>query len=73
MAGGLGNKIELNRGYSGGILEGYLSKIFVAPPMTLAQVAGICNDHGYSVRTYRISNVADVESDTNRAIILGTS
>jgi len=72
MAGGLGKRIRLNGGFVGKTLETYLSKMFIAPPMILAQVAGICKDFGHSVQVHRTNNVLDLDSDTDLAIILGT-
>jgi anaerobic magnesium-protoporphyrin IX monomethyl ester cyclase len=72
MAGGLGKRIKLDKGYIGKVLETRLSAMFSAPPMLLAQIAGICTSFGHEVRAYHTRSVEDVDERTNLAIILGT-
>ena len=72
MAGGLGKRIELSGGLLGRLLSGRLQRSFCAPPMILAQVAGVCRSFEHECTAYHTADVEDVDVGTSIAICLGS-
>ncbi|MDD5109285.1 MAG: radical SAM protein [Candidatus Omnitrophica bacterium] len=70
MGGGLGRRLKLKGFLRGGILNYMLRARFSAPPILLAQLAGIFKARLYRVSTYYTSNAADIADGTDLCIAL---
>ncbi|MDD5677774.1 MAG: B12-binding domain-containing radical SAM protein [Kiritimatiellae bacterium] len=72
MSGGFGKKIHLTNSLFGSILNWYLSARFNAPPIMLAQAAGICKAAGHEVTAYHTHDIDDIHPLTKMAIVLSS-
>ena len=72
MAGGLGKKIRLGNNFLGGVLNRYLTSLFNAPPIALAQVAGLFKADGYESQAYYTSGIEDIDRETSLAVVLSS-
>lgn len=72
MAGGLGKRISLGNKFLGLILNRYLAKLFSAPPIILAYLAGICGQFKHEVTAYHTAVADDIDKETNIAIVLSS-
>jgi len=72
MAGGLGKRVKLSKGYFGRILSSRLISSFCAPPMVLAQLSGVCRSLKHDIKAFHTANAGDVDGDTQIAIVLGS-
>src|SRR3989338_1128708 len=72
MAGGLGKRIRLGGGIFSSVLNKYLTTMFNAPPVILANVAGVCNQFQHEVTAYHTSNACDVDRSADIAVVLSS-
>lgn len=72
MAGGLGKRVSLGKNFFGTILNRYLMSMFIAPPIILANLAGICRQFQNKVTAYHTYLPEDVSKETDVAIVLSS-
>lgn len=72
MAGGLGKRLNLKNTFLGSILNHNLKSRFNAPPIILAQLAGIFRAYEHKVSAYYTSNVTDIAKETDLCFILSS-
>jgi len=72
MAGGLGKKVRLENNLAGALLSHFLTSRFSAPPIVLAQIAGICFKHHHETESYYIFNPRDIAPDTEIAFVVSS-
>ncbi len=72
MAGGLGKRVRLGNNFWGQVLNKQLSSFFNAPPIILAQVAGVARQLNHPTKVYHTSRVEDVAPDTDLAVVLSS-
>ncbi len=72
MAGGLGKRLKLKNTFFGSILNKQLNSFFVAPPIALAQIAGVFKSLGHSAAAYYTSKCEDIPQDIEGAVVLSS-
>ncbi len=72
MAGGLGKRLDLKGSFLGSLLDRQLQSSFSAPPMILAQLAGVIKKLGHEVAAYHTSTPSDLPSDTEIMFVLSS-
>lgn len=72
MAGGLGKRLKLKNTFLGSLLNHNLKSRFNAPPIILAQLAGIFREYNCDVYPYYTSNSFDVCQDIDLCIVLSS-
>ena len=72
MAGGLGKRVSLGNNFFGTILNRYLMSMFIAPPIILANLAGICRQFQHKVTAYHTYLPEDIAVETDAAIVLSS-
>lgn len=72
MAGGLGKRLKLKNTFLGSILNRNLKSCFNAPPIMLAQLAGIFRDHNHQIRSYYTLTATDIAKETDLCIVLSS-
>ncbi len=72
MAGGLGKRIRLGNNFIGTLLNRSLNSFFSAPPIILAQLAGVCHQHHHETTAYHTSHAQDIQTNTQIAIVLSS-
>lgn len=72
MAGGLGKRLKLRNSFLGKILNRSLKSRFNAPPIILAQMAGILREYNHEVSSYYTNSAEDIAFGTEVAIVLSS-
>ncbi|OGX38680.1 MAG: hypothetical protein A3D87_03350 [Omnitrophica WOR_2 bacterium RIFCSPHIGHO2_02_FULL_50_17] len=72
MAGGLGKRITLGNNFWATFLRNQLTNSFIAPPISLASLAGVAMACNHGIKAYHIARIEDIERDTDIAIVLSS-
>lgn len=72
MAGGLGKRVKLGNHIFGSILNKFLTSLFNAPPIVLAQLAGVCRENNIQAIAYHTNIVDEIDKEVQIAIVLSS-
>ncbi|MFA5087711.1 MAG: radical SAM protein [Candidatus Omnitrophota bacterium] len=72
MAGGLGKRIRLGKNFLGFFLGRGLASFFSAPPIILAQLAGVARQCQQETKAYHTFSVDDIDRETDLAVVLSS-
>ncbi len=72
MAGGLGKRLKLKNTFCGSILNRNLKSKFNAPPIVLAQLAGILRKYKHDAHSYYTCVVTDISPQMDYAVVLSS-